>query len=329
MPLIPSLEEIKKNKFNIDVNPRGGRPLLKGRQDVTNKIFGGMEYADVFREAYKNLNQPNAPEDIISGGTTQLADNFIERVYEKTGDFPSESQVRDFVAANLTPSYAEKYIKGTITNDSTKSGLVDPYLSINSDVFLDKGRVAQDQLQAETAKRTEDVLQRRLDSLFGVQSENVTRRINDLFADTRKQALEEEAALGSRLTSPASILTSSRIDEGRMKATSDALAQLASSQAAGQLDVTKAIEGGLAAERRAGEAGQQFRQELGLKNRLFNLEEEDRYYKRGQEKEALGVAERVGKAQAESKKPGNLDYANTAINALNTLLTLFPRKGAR
>ena len=52
------------------------------------------------------------------------------------------------------------------------------------------------------------------------------------------------------------------------------------------------------------------------------MEEEDRYYKRGQEKEALGVAERVGRAQAEAGKPGSLDYANTAINALNSLIGL-------
>ena len=88
--LVPEARRVGDKLYGSELNSRVGAPRTG--------------YTGTFEQAYKNLNQGgNAPEAVVYNGTKVLADSFIERIYERTGQFPSESQVRDFVGANLTP----------------------------------------------------------------------------------------------------------------------------------------------------------------------------------------------------------------------------------
>src|SRR3990167_3709144 len=227
--------------------------IPEARTDLARKIFGGaQDYRDIFRSAYKNLNQPNAPENIIAGGTQQLADNFIDRVLKKTGKLPSEEQVRDFVSQNLTTSYAEKFITGEITNDSTKTQLVDPYLQANPDILAPTPQAEDTTDVEERAKGLKD----RIAELYRGIETGGAERISRLFAPSERQAIEEEAASGSRLFSGVSRDPNAPIERIRARkgeALSDLGLGLATQQAAGETDVAKTIEGILQGERRAKE----------------------------------------------------------------------------
>lgn len=298
-------------KYKVDAG------LGRRIEDLRNQSLGTdkpFQYRSTFEQGFKNLNQgPNAPESVISSGTQSLADAFITRFYEKTGKLPAENQIQDFVSATLTPIFAEQYIQG-INADQLKTQFADPYIQFNQDELTPADNTA---VEKEIADR-EAGLSGRLDEIFKRSEAGVTDRINRQFDDIRGKAVAEEAALGRR-GSPASRYTTNAIDVERGRSLSDAIASLAGQRATGELDVSKAIEGILAGERRAKEAGSQFNKELGL--RRMGLDESTRQFdlNRGLQERGFGLAERLGKLQADAYKPGTLDYINTAFKGLDTL----------
>ena len=170
-------------------------------------------------------------------------------------------------------------------------------------------------IQTETAKRTTAALQQKLDELFGTAETGITNRINKNYADTRSKAVAEEAALG-RLDSPNSIIPLSKVDDSRNMALSDAIGQLASSKATGQLDVSKAIEGILQSQRQADQSGKEFGQTLDFNKSVLNNSITQNDLDRA-------LKERLAKAGINAnqtdKDPGTLDYLNASLNGLNSL----------
>ncbi|HEY4528030.1 MAG TPA: hypothetical protein VJL09_03240, partial [Candidatus Paceibacterota bacterium] len=137
------------------------------------------------------------------------------------------------------------------------------------------------------------------------------QKIGDQFADARKKAVAEEAALG-RLRSPVSIGTLSKIDQGKQNALGQFYANLGAQQAAQQFDLAKALESIQIGERRAGEQVNQFGQTLG-----FQRESRDKGFDLQRE-----LARHEANTLEDLKKPGPLDYVNTAFQGLGALGSL-------
>jgi hypothetical protein len=124
-------------------------------------------------------------------------------------------------------------------------------------------QMTEARIQEEAGKRTNASLQGQLESIFGGVEQAATGKINDQYAQMRAKQVAEEGALG-RLTSPNSIIPLSQIDRSQGMALSDAIGQIQAQKAAGQLDVSKAIEQMLQSQRALDQNNSQFGQTLGF-----------------------------------------------------------------
>ena len=136
-----------------------GPGVLERARKIGDELYGSeiharpggprTGYTGTFEQGYKNLGQgPNAPEAIVYNGTKALTDAFIERVYEKTGQFPSAEQTRDFVSGNLTTGFAEKIIQGSISADSIKTQMVDPFMGANAGEFTPESTAVDEGIES-------------------------------------------------------------------------------------------------------------------------------------------------------------------------------------
>lgn len=173
------------------------------------------------------------------------------------------------------------------------------------------GPTEEEQIQAEVNKRTQSDLAKRLDQIYGTAKDVGIQNIEDQFIPARRKAISEEANLG-RLRSPASIPILGRLDEAKAKSQGQLFGQLATQRAAGEVDLSKTIENILNNKYQFGED---------LKLRRDTLGENVRQFNEGQalEREGLSLAERLGRIQADAKKPGTLDYLGTAFSGLSAL----------
>ena len=284
---------------------------------LREKVFGQTptDYRGTFQQGFETLGQTGEVNpNVVTNGTIALADAFIEQMQKQTGKLPSEDQVRQFVATTLDRGFASEFIRG-IPKDSIVSNYVSPYLKSNINEL--NPSTETNSLEKEIASRNSG-LSARLDDLFNRATNTVSGRINREFNDQRGRAIEEEAALG-RLRSPVSIPTIARIDENRNRSLSDAFGQLAGQRASGEMDLSKTIEGILAGERRAKEQGNQFNQELGLRRDMLKDQRNQYQDSLGLQRQQIGLAERIGKMQADASGDDWLDYVNTAINTAGTV----------
>src|SRR3990167_6723667 len=66
-----------------------------------------LGYEGMFQEAFEDLGQPGkVGQNFVVSGTQELAESFVDRFFEKTGKLPYVKQVNEFVANNLTSSFA-------------------------------------------------------------------------------------------------------------------------------------------------------------------------------------------------------------------------------
>jgi len=295
--------------------PKANKNDLAGT--LREKVFGQTptDYRGTFQQGFETLGQTGEVNpNVVTNGTIALADAFIEQIQKQTGNLPSEDQVRQFVASTLDRGFASEFIRG-IPKDSIVANYVSPYVKSNINDL--NPSTETNSLEKEIASRNSG-LSARLDDLFNRATNTVSGRINREFNDQRGRAIEEEAALG-RLRSPVSIPTIARIDENRNRSLSDAFGQLAGQRASGEMDLSKTIEGILAGERRAKEQGNQFNQELGLRRDMLKDQRNQYQDSLGLQRQQIGLAERIGKMQADASGDDWLDYVNTAINTAGTV----------
>ena len=278
---------------------------------------GDYTYADVFRQAYKRLGQPNAPEEIIVQGTQSLIDNFIDRVKEKTGKLPTEQQINDFVGQNLTVSYAEKFITG-LPSGTLKANVIDPYIAADSRQFPPIGTDTGVTVEKGVEDRL-SALKDRLRGFYEGQRGALKERVEESYGEQKGAIARDLAGQGMIYNQPASRGVFDRLEQAKGRSMTQGLATLGASEAEGSTDIAKTVEGLLANERRADEGARQFGLNYFLNKRGLDADIDAAGYDRSLNREALGVAERVGKAQGQKNRDW-LDYANTAIGGLNVIL---------
>jgi hypothetical protein len=163
---------------------------------------------------------------------------------------------------------------------------------------------------AKTASPTEGLGQK-LDSLYRDVEASGTESLDREFAKSRSQAIDEEAVLG-RLRSPVSAAAGSpmgQIDDRKAQSLSSFIGELRRSRAGDEVDVAKTLEGLKQNE-------SQFGRTLGLERR--QLQETQRQFDSnlGLQKQGMRLSELLGRMQADAKKPGTLDYLNTAFQGV-------------
>lgn len=293
-------------------------PIPKGRTSPLPE--GDYTYADIFRQAYKNLNQPNAPEEIIVGGTKSLADAFIDRVHQKTGQFPTEQQVKDFVASNLTTSYAEKFITG-LPADQVKVNMVDPYLVAHSDDFSKAADPNAATIQSEIESRQKGLAER-LQQIYGQQREALKGSVEESYGEQKGNIVKDLAGQGMLYNQPGSRGILDRLEAAKGRSLTQGMASLAGTQATGETDIAKTIEGLLANERRAGEESKRFGMEYGLANNKLQQIVDQASQDRALQKYGFDVAGDVGRRQAAAGKQRDwFDYTDLGIRGLSTILS--------
>lgn len=227
---------------------------------------------------------------------------------------------------------------------------------------LDSLKAADDQRQAqmdiegrvqqEVAKRQQSNVQQVMDRLFGSAREAGRQNILGDSAEKRKKLIAEENALG-RLQSPVSIPTLARQDDATAKALALFEGQLAGQQANQQTDIVKFIEDLLGREsqfarsfaqqgsqfdRTLGNQQQQFGQTLDFNKERAKIGDDQwlRSFTAGEEQRginnSLGIQalqeQKIGNARAtDARKPGFLNYLDTAFRGLGALGTIFPPAG--
>lgn len=292
----PYTGQFKEAKKNLGQNP----------EDFNHdKNWLGQEYA-------KSSGVPF--EDIIYGGTRTLADAFIERVYEKTGKLPEESQVRDFVSGNLNAAFAEKYIKGLTNFDTIKSGMVDPYIASKIDDF---SPASDNSIEQGINQRMSD-LAAKLEGIYGQQREALKGNVEQSYGDQKASIAKDLAGQGMLYNQPASRASFDALEREKGKSLTQGLASLSASQAQGETDISKTIESLLQNQRTSDQQARQFGQDLAFRNRGLDSAIENSYYERGLGNRGLDLAARLGQQQADARKPGSSDYLNTAIQGAGT-----------
>jgi hypothetical protein len=295
-------------------------------QSLTDKIYGRnpQDYAGVFSTARENLGQPSGGDNaIISGGTQALAEQFVNRVLQKTGRLPSEDQVRGFVSENLNSTFAEKFIKG-INNDQLISNYVDPYLNEKPEILADPNAAKN----AATAEEQRILgLNKQLDELYGLGKEKTTQDIEDAYGLQKRNVVNDLAGQGM-LTQPTSRLTLNELEASKGKSLSQALASLAGDRARGSLDLSKTIETLLANERGAKEQSRQFGMDYGLRKRATGAAEEESAFNRRIAQQQIDLAKKLGQMQANASKPNLFSSALGGATGGATIGSKFGVPGA-
>lgn len=284
--------------------PRAATPVGPGALEYQPNDYGlnPQSYEGTFQTAFSNLGQPGAVSaGDVNAGTLSLSNAFVDAFHKKTGQLPTADQVREFVAQNLNTGFASRAITGQNNPDQITSNIVNPYFQANPQLF------GQQNASSDITNQMQG-LNDQVNTLYGQAGQNITKAYDEGFAEPRRQAISDEAALG-RLRSPASIPTIAGVDTARETGKSQALAGLYGNQVNASLDIGKTVQGLLANERRAGEQVQQFGQSYGLAK---NAQAESIYnddYTRGLYQQTLGLASQLGQMQANGQKNDGLSGA--------------------
>lgn len=233
---------------------------------VVPRAVAGQEpqFKAIFEQAFTELGQgPNAPPERTQGAIDTLANNFARRVFQNTGQVPNENQIRDFVAGNLNKETAKRFLQGTLPDTVIQSELVDPFVQERG---LSFGEPGADDVQQEVQAREQSRLRTQFEELFGRLEEQGIERLRSEFAEPRRRLAESEAALG-RSRSPVSRAQETRLAGQEQQALSQLIGGLTQQRIGAELGVSGRIENLLERERRAGEVGGRFQQELGFRGR--------------------------------------------------------------
>lgn len=268
-------------------------------------------YLPIFQKAYaEQLQQPGQLNlDPVRSGTANLIQQFQQGFNKSVGRSPTTTETEAFLAENLTPRYAAGILQG-INLGPQAQATVNEYLQANPTL----ARPAATEEAGGPGISMDDLLTR-FRGTYPAQEEALSEKIRAAFAPQRARVISDEAALG-RLRSPASISNIARVDDSERRATTEGLGQLAASRASGELDIGKTIAGILENQANRTQQGTQFGQTLGLQKKQLSNQVTQQDFENMLKNKELNVAGELGRAQADAKKPGILDYINTAFSGL-------------
>lgn len=285
----------------------------QGTQDLFNKIYGGGDtgYKGIFNQAFGNLNQPETEtgqndiyrQNIANRATQTLAEKFIDEYHKKFNALPGEDTVRDFVAQNLNPQFASKFILEQISPDQIGQ-MTRTYIGDNAMDIAPQS--AQNQNQT-----TPQNLADQISALYNEQRAALPQQVERAYAPAKGQMIEDLAAQGL-LRSPASRLSLNQVENEKQNSLTQALASLAGQQAQGG----QALQNTLA---QLSQQANQFGRDLALRKQQFGQEQYQYDTGLGLQRQQMNLASQIGRMQAENNKPGWMDYLNTALGGLSAL----------
>lgn len=307
----------------------------QGLSDLIGRLYGTesstKDYLGSINKGYELLNQPGSDPGTGREEKTQqfvagLAATFADKVFKKTGQLPSEDQVRQFVANTASGGNASKFILGNLGGDVMNS-LAEEYIQGNPEI----GQLAKPQAQV-TANDIGQGTNRALDqtnAIYDMVQNQAVEANRRAFAPLRTRAAEEEAALG-RLRSPVSAAPGSNIsniDQQEGNSLSGIIGNILGQKASGTMDLTKFNEQLGAGERRAGEAESQFARNLAANrsqfNQNLNFQRDRDDYERMLNNRQLSLSEMLGRRQADGPKRDWLDYLNAGVGAAGTAANIY------
>lgn len=292
---------------SIDQKLGTSRSAQNDNEKLVDQIFGQTPtgYSGAFDTAFQNAGQPAGQPhgNKVIEGTQALADAYVERYHLKTGKLPTEDEVRQFVASNLTPGMASQFIAG-INRDQLTANYVDPYLQ-DKGVGQDGGN-AQDRILGLNAQ---------LDEAYNTGKTKFLEDTNTNYGQ-QKQGLVNDLAGQGMLTQPNSRVSLDALEAAKNKDVASGLNTLAGQRAAGSVDLGKTIEGLLQSQQQINNNQSQF-------NKTFNAGREDTYFNQGLQNRQLSLADTLGRLQANASKPGALDFLNTAIGGAGAVANAY------
>jgi hypothetical protein len=291
-----------------DRSPRYNKLNPSDNYGLGTDIASPSEYLAALNQAYSDLGQPGTDTDregIAKDWIRGLSSSFVDRIHQKSGRVPTVDQVRQFVAQNATSGNAAKFIQGQISPDQMNA-LADNYISGNPEVLADPNDTPESRIKA---------LKGELDKAYGAGKESLTSGIEDIYGQQKRGLVDDLAGQGM-LTQPTSRISLDALEANKNKSLASGLSSLEGSRAAGQLDLSKTIEGLLQNERTAATGRSQWNQE-------FNARQDDTAFNRGLLNRQLSLSQELGKMQAKAKEPNWLDYANLALNGAKTASSVY------
>lgn len=303
--------------------PQGGQGLNFGAspdqsQQLFSKIFGQgpQDYAGTFQTAYQNLGQPGGKgtEDVISNGTYALADAYIDQILSKTGQLPSEEDVRGFVANNLTPRFADQFIRG-MGKDQILANYVEP--AMKEQELLQGQKAEQEAIEKGILGLNEQN-----ENLYNAAKTMLPMDVEEAYLP-QKQGLVQDLAGQGLLRQRNSRWSLDALDAAKQKSITSGLADINVSKATSGLDIGKTAQNLLAQQRSLAQQGQQFGLDYGLRRRELGNQEYQADFDRGMAQQQLGLAAQLGRQQAEASKPGWMDYLNTGLTGLSSLASAY------
>lgn len=286
------------------------RNAATDEQKLVDKIYGltPTDYSGVYDTAFQNIGQPangNHGNKTIEG-VQALADAFVTRFHQKTNTLPSEEQVRQFVANNLTPGFASRMIAG-INTDQIINSYVDPYIQDNANNLGIGGTGGDAQSRILS-------LNDQLDKAYEAGKNKFIQDTNDQYG-AQKQGLVNDLAGQGMLTQPNSRVSLDALEAAKNKSIASGINTLAGQRAAGSVDLGKTIESLLQSQQQIGNQASQF-------NKTFNAGREDNYFNQGLQNRQLSLSDTLGRLQSNASKPGTLDYLGLAFKGLGALGSL-------
>ena len=288
--------------------------------DNPTDFVGAYKDVMVNRLNQKDAGALNTIEVQSVSTTNAIADAFIERYNEQTGELPSEADVIDFVYSNgSNPQFIEKALTTGLPKETIKSTTAQNYIRAN---FPDKIKSSTPSIDRTAVDNLASNLQKRFDQYFGVAEQAGTDQIRDIYAGQKRTLAENQANLFG-YDSPQAFGQDAQLAGDEGMAISQFLGNVANQKVANQLDFSKFGESLLAGERRAGEDMTRWLQQLDLSRSQLDQSASESAMDRALKRE-LGYAGLNTQKQMNEK--GIFDYSVGAGRIFNDVFSpFFPR----
>ena len=260
-----------------------------------NKTFPHNEFYATLDSAAEGLGQQeNRGYPSVSrrrdrdDSVNSLINAYVDRVYEKTGQLPTEAEVGGFVNESYSPTYATDFTLRRVT-PATLGAMVDSYVAQKSPPAGQTTQTPEDRILGLVGQ---------LNKVYDTGKESLTSGIEDVYGKQKRITADDLAGQGM-LTNPNSRYNLNEVDASKNKAIASGLNTLEGARASGNIDLSTAIENILANERRAGEETSRF-------NKNYRLASESAAFDQGYKNRALGMADRLGRLQAGAQSNSGL-----------------------
>lgn len=268
-------------------------PMFQAGQDLKGKLSGlSGNYYGILDQAAENLGQVENRNAVSASrqrdrddSVNSLINGFVDRTLAKTGQVPTEDQVRQFVNQTYTPGYANKFTLRQVNAD-TINGMVDSFLSENPVGESPKADPIESRILG---------LNDQLDKAYEGSRSRFLADADEIYGGQKTNLVNDLAGQGM-LTQPNSRISLNTLEGNKQKTIGQGLTDLATRRAEGSIGLSSTIENLLANERRAKEEGSRF-------NKTFSANRDDVAFDQASKSREMSLAERLGKLQA-GQKPG-------------------------